>query len=1123
MPKIYDNIELKFSDGLKQHLAQAQRIDYCAGYFNIRGWNIVCDQIDDLAGMEVLEGETSVVRYCRVLVGMTKTPFETILEELNCKDGGIVDQKKANNLKKRLALEFREQLAAGTPTNEDEQTIQHLLRQLKSGKVVIKLFLRHQLHAKLYLSYSNNAITNKLALVGSSNFTFAGLQGQGELNVDVLEQDAATKLANWFDDRWNDRWCIDITQELIKAIEESWAREDVLPPYYVYLKMAYHLSQEARTGISEFKLPKEFENELLDFQQKAVLIAAHHLNKRNGVMVGDVVGLGKTIVASAIAKIMEDDLGFNTLILCPKNLVEMWQGYVERYGLHARVLPHSMVKELHTLRRYKLVIIDESHNFRNSENKSYKYVKSYIEDNDSKVILLSATPYNKSYQDLASQLKLFLPEDYDLGISPEHYINQIGGVVQFHARHTDTPIRSIQAFEKSDCADDWREIMKQYLVRRTRSFIKANYALTDATSGRKYIEFANGAKSYFPERIPKKVEFALDLTDKKDEYAILYSDRIVKIINQLELPRYSMVDYLTSDKSKLEHLNAEEKNLLDGLSRAGRRTRGFCRTTLYKRLESSGYSFLLSISRLIIRNYIVSYAAEHGLPIPIRGSSTDVDFYSDAEDGDDMLLGGNLFLGLMEAQYKAKARDFYQEFSASESSQFRWIKAELFDCHKLATDLQEDNAALLSILKRVPEWHPSQDRKLRALISLITETYPDDKILIFTQFADSAEYLSRELQRAGIEKVGMAIGGSDNVTSLVKRFSPVSNHADEIKKDDELRVLISTDVLSEGQNLQDSHIVLNFDLPWALIRLIQRAGRVDRLGQQSEKIYCYSFLPEDGIEKIIGLRKKLKKRISDNAEVVGSDEVFFDGDPINISDLYSEKAGIFDEQDDTEVDLASYAYQIWKNATDARPELKNIISNLADVVFSAKQNVSMAHGGDGVIVYARTREGNDVMTWLDSHGKVITQSQFAILKAAECDYDCPALPRLANHHALVRQGIEMISNEERNATGTIGRKTGIKYKVYMRMSRYMEENRDTLFVTDDNKRALDDIYKYPLREYARDVLARQLKAGISDEQLVECATMLMKEDKLCIKEESEEDNRRTQIICSLGMIAAEEK
>lgn len=209
-----------------------------------------------------------------------------------------------------------------------------------------------------------------------------------------------------------------------------------------------------------------------------------------------------------------------------------------------------------------------------------------------------------------------------------------------------------------------------------------------------------------------------------------------------------------------------------------------------------------------------------------------------------------------------------------------------------------------------------------------------------------------------------------------------------------------------------------------MIRLVQRAGRVDRLGQISDKIYCYSFLPEEGIEKIIGLRAKLKNRIQQNAEVVGSDEVFFDGDPINIADLYSEKSGILDEEDDSEVDLASYAFQIWKNATDVHPELKSIIPAMANVVFSTKNNTTPMQK-NSVIVYSRTGEGNDVFSWIDEDGEIITQSQYAILKAVACDYDCKVVERISNHHMLVMTAVNQITTDEYSGMGTLGRKTGI--------------------------------------------------------------------------------------------------
>ncbi|MCL4553464.1 MAG: NgoFVII family restriction endonuclease, partial [Candidatus Marsarchaeota archaeon] len=162
-----------------------------------------------------------------------------------------------------------------------------------------------------------------ISYLGSSNLTLAGLSQQGELNVDVLDRDACEKLARWFEDRWNDRWCLDISDELVQIIGESWAREELIPPYHIYVKMAYHLSQEARAGLSEFRIPRDFGGKLFEFQTAAVKIAAHHLNKRGGVLIGDVVGLGKTLMATAGARIVEDDLGMETLNLCPKHLVKM--------------------------------------------------------------------------------------------------------------------------------------------------------------------------------------------------------------------------------------------------------------------------------------------------------------------------------------------------------------------------------------------------------------------------------------------------------------------------------------------------------------------------------------------------------------------------------------------------------------------------------------------------------------------------------------------------------------------------------------------------------------------------------------------------------------------------------
>lgn len=1120
MPKIYDNIENHLTKGLNETLEVSHRTDFCVGYFNLRGWKEVANQIDKHTGSIVTEGDNEVHRNCRLLVGMQKLPVDILRESFFQDENYLIDSAEAAKLKKRLAQEFKEQLTIGIPSEADEVALRKLSKQMKENKVVVKLHLRYTLHAKLYLAYSNDKRVPVVGFLGSSNLTLAGLAKQGELNIDVLEQDAANKLAIWFNDRWNDRWCIDITKELIDIIDNSWAADRLVPPYYIYLKIAYHLSSEARAGINEFRLPKVFQKELLEFQQKAVQVAAHHLNKRNGVLIGDVVGLGKTIIATALAKIFEEDFYLETLILCPKNLIEMWEGYVHKYQLRAKIVSQTNVQSiLPKLPRYRLVIIDESHNLRNDEGARYRAIKSYLEINESKVILLTATPYNKSYKDLSNQLRLFIADDKDLGIMPERYIESIGGQVQFDSKHTDTFIRSIKAFEKSEFPDDWREVMRMYLVRRTRSFIKNNYAQTDETTGRKYLTFSNGSKSYFPVRTPKRVEYEFNPNDKNDTYAKLYSPHVVDTINGLNLPRYGLQKYL--DQTPLVQATKEEQAIMESLSRVGKLLMGFCRTNLFKRLESSGYSFLLSLSRHILRNYVFVYAMQNRLPFPIgKNISHNLDEYledSDTDNEDDERNHLNLILD--EETYLKKAAKVYNMFASDTYvKRFDWIRSEFFVA-ALKTTLINDSKEILKILKIGKDWNPDEDKQLNALHDLLTKTHPKEKVIVFTQFADTAYYLTEQLkEKRKMQKIECVTGDNENPTALAQRFSPVSNGKPEINTmHQDLRVLISTDVLSEGQNLQDAHIILNYDLPWAIIRLIQRAGRVDRIGQKAEEILCYSFLPEDGIESIIRLRHRLITRIRENADVVGSDETFFDGDAVNIMDLYNEKSGILDgDEDDTEVDLSSLAYQIWKNATDADESLKKTIPDLPNVSYATKHNTTEPEK-EGVIVYTRTSDDNDVLAWVDNKSNIITQSQHTILKAAECTADTEPKYKLANHHELVKRATDFIRTEEKKTGGTLGRKNGAKYMAYMHLDRFCKKFENTLFVTEELKKAIDDIYKHPLTEFARETILRQLKAGISDEQLAELAVSLREEDKLVIVNKDEQPNKEPQIICSLGL------
>ncbi len=1115
MPRIFDNIEQYLQPVLAETLKLADRSDFCVGYFNLRGWRSIDSYVDQWDGGE---GQC-----CRILVGMQRLPHEELRQARSLSDGqSALDNQTALRLKKRLAEEFREQLTLGAPTNEDEAGLRKLAKQIKAKKVVVKLFLRHPLHAKLYLVFRPDPVNPIVGYLGSSNLTQAGLSHQGELNIDVLDHDACQKLAQWFNDRWNDRWCIDISKELVEIIEESWAREELISPHHIYIKIAYHLSQEARAGLTEFRIPKDFGNKLLDFQTAAVKIAAHHLNRRGGVIIGDVVGLGKTLMATALARVFEDDHGLETLIICPKNLVPMWEDYREQYRMRARVLSITRaIRELPDMRRYRLVLIDESHNLRNREGKRYRAIQEYIRENDSKCILLSATPYNKTYLDLSSQLRLFVPEDEDLRIRPERLLREMGET-EFVRQHQ-APVRSLAAFEKSEHAEDWHELMRLYLVRRTRGFIQNNYASTDPATGRQYLTFEDGRKSYFPTRVPKTVQFHIG-----GQYAQLFADDVVEAINRLELPRYGLGNYI-SDVPNTPPTQAEDK-VLNDLSRAGKRLMGFCRTNLFKRLESSGHAFLLSVERHILRNFIFLHALENDLPFPIgtpdAGLLDPQSFDEDAEqaagdifdteDDEDNGEPGETTPLRTEADFRSRAAAVHALFTSTYRNRFRWLASHHFKAD-LGKALRADAEILRPLLVSFGEWRAIDDAKLDALQEVLGNRHPEHKVLVFTQFADTVRYLENELKARGVSGMAAVTGDTPNLTELVRRFSPRSNEKN-IPAEEELRVLIATDVLSEGQNLQDCAVVVNYDLPWAIIRLIQRAGRVDRIGQQADSILCYSFLPAEGIERLIRLRARVRTRLRENAEVVGTDEAFFeDEDKQAVLDLYNEKAGILDHDDEMDIDLSSYAYQIWRNATQADPSLKKKIEDMPAVVYASKAHRPQPHRPAGALVYMRTAQGYDALAWVDRDGKSVTESQFEILRAAECAPDTPTLARHDSHHELVSKAAEHIAREEKQVGGQLGRPSGARFRVYERLKGYAESVKGTLFDTEPLRRTIGDIYRYPLRQAAVNTLNRQLRSGVSDQTLAELVIALRDEDRLCIVHDKDE-GRDPSIICSMGLI-----
>ena len=604
----------------------------------------------------------------------------------------------------------------------------------------------------------------------------------------------------------------------------------------------------------------------------------------------------------------------------------MWESYRYDYGLRGRVLSlGKVIGELPTLRRYRLVVIDESHNLRNRNGRRYRAIQEYVRANESKCILLSATPYNKTYLDLSSQLRIFVEEDQDLGIRPERYISTIGGPVEFSSRHQDLAHALCPPFDFSEYAGR--------LARPDAPLLGAPYPRLHPGQLRRdgpgdwpeVHHLRDGTRSFFPTRVTKdgEVRHRRLQPQRSVRKAIFGKGR--RDHKALEFcPRYGLGNYVL-DNPETPPTNKEEvklttcPGLASGSSDSAART---CSSAWRAAVRRS----LQSVERHVLRNYVFLHAIRNDLPLPLGTQDAEMlDSRFTDEDADQ--AKGELFDpddDDQDEQWRRPGRLVCCRLRGAGSSDIRRVRgplqsplqvarAGLFKS-SLASELLSDSNALLDILQTYGDWDPAKDPKLDALNSLVTETFPDQRCWCSHSSLIRLTTWKRSSRREGLRTCRASPQLRQPYATSVA-IQPVQQPAvwpgqTGARAPGPGR----TDVLSEGQNLQDSHIVVNYDLPWAIIRLIQRAGRVDRIGQKAEEILCHSFLPAEGVERIIDLRGRVKERLRENAEVVGTDEAFFEDedDKQTIVTCTTSAPASWTAIREGDVDLASHAYQIWK-------------------------------------------------------------------------------------------------------------------------------------------------------------------------------------------------------------------
>jgi hypothetical protein len=1000
---IIDNRAEKLVDHINEILGSTESGRFAVGYFF-------------LSGLESISKSLAYVKELRLLIGNT-TNHETIeqmaegyrrLELVSEKTEEQNFRKKTEA--KRMAAETAENIRVTAElmdqTDEAEATVKILVRLIEEKRLKVRVYTKGRMHAKAYIfTYGDtfNLLGEKvtkhekgIAVVGSSNLTLSGVSHNTELNVVVQGNNNHDELVRWFDELWDESQ--DFDESLMNEMKQSWALAPVRP-YDIYMKTLYTLVKDRLEdgGDQDILWDDEIKGKLANFQRVAVEQAIQIIRDYRGAFVADVVGLGKSFIGAAIVKHFERTDHARPLILCPAPLKEMWENYNEIYQLNANVMSIGYLFEhsagtgnlLMDSVKYKdrdFVLIDESHNFRYTGTQRYKLVQDYMAANPSRrCCLLTATPRNRSAWDVYSQIKLFHQDDKtELPVDPPD-------LKQY--------FKFIEKGERK-----LPELLAHILIRRTRNHILRWYGFDSQThqpvdpsrfrdylEGRRraYVEVA-GKHQFFPKRHLETIEYSIE-----DTYQGLYQELRGYLGkpdkdaskgeppkrpgNYLTFARYGLFRYVNDDKRKKEPYAS--------LHRAGANLRGLIRVLLFKRFESSVYAFQQTIDRLLATHEAFVKALDEGF-VP-AGEEAQAILYAPNEQEE-----ADLISELRKVSTRYKAEDF---------------NAALLRSH-----IQHDVAILRRIKALVEPITPKKDAKLQVLLKRLKKApLGEGKRLIFTQYADTARYLHEHINPgAQDEQIEVIYSGDKSKFRLVGRFSPHSNPEFIWGPNDvELNTVIATDVLSEGLNLQDCDKIINYDLHWNPVRLIQRFGRIDRIGSEHDAVFGFNFLPETGIERNLNLQQKLASRIAEIHETIGEDSAILDpAERLNEEAMYAiykhdggGNLSLFEDEDEL-VDL-NEAEEILRQLKNDDPSEYERIAGLREGIRTSKPALNR-----GMYVFCQADRFQQLFL-LDEQGNVTSRDIPKVLGMIKCGPDLPGQALPEGYNASVMKVKRLFAEE----------------------------------------------------------------------------------------------------------------
>lgn len=824
---VIDNENVILRDKIQEYLVDTKQASIAVGYFFISGFAEIMNHL------KKMENSTDPEHMMRLLISPTtnRRTAEAMLAGNEAYDEAKNKSKIPNSEEESIGKtknEVKKTLEYMSQSEKELLAVKKLIDLIRKKKLEVKVYTKEQLHAKAYIFELDNKHLERVAIVGSSNLSISGIKQHAELNLRTTHPHDAQEVKDWFNRHWDDESCKEFTENIADILEDSWAGKEHTPSD-VYGKAVIHEHEDIFDSFlfDDVKSDVVDSIELFSFQKKAVNDAIKKLENYGGVIIADVVGMGKTYMGGAILKYLKEHDHSKPLIICPPHLIDMWEDYMEKFGVYGEIESRYMIgMDDNLLQKYThcdVILIDESHNFRNSNTNAYKALSAFMEEktNDAKVIMLSATPISNSIKDLKNQLRLFPSEGLEkipsLGTTS---LDEYFKGVENESGITSEGVKKIQ------------ELLKYILIRRTRSQIIKKYAKPDGD--RWYLEQVDGRK-YFPKRnLQNPEEYDADKV-----YNNAY-ESIEMAIKELKMARYAPGKYI-----KKEY--AADKKYID-LVQTTKPLVGIVRTSLLKRMESSIKAFETSVNNYQKGYRMFKQQLSKGI-IPI-GKEFHDEIYKKIEYDD---YDDDFEINLMKIKPK--------------------YDIDAFDVILWKKELDEDLNKFAQILGHLSgEQFEKRDDKLHKLRNLIMAH--TEKILIFSESAVTVkyiyEYLHKEFPKRKIEYIDSK-QETKKKNEFVKRFDPKNNNAD-IPKDEELDILISTDVLSEGVNLHAGKTVINYDFHWNPVKLIQRVGRVDRIGSEHPSIDIFNFLPTTKIDATLSLKDKVANKIQTIRKIIGHDQ-----------------------------------------------------------------------------------------------------------------------------------------------------------------------------------------------------------------------------------------------------------